>query len=132
MKVKVTRHGLTSCPSCLSHIEVGESLQEVECPFCGARLRDAVREVTGGKAMELLRSSRSGLVAAALAGLAFTACGEKNNDTNNGADAGSDANSADMVQEDVYEDPSNQDYAQAPVKPNQNEAAPAATEEASG
>ena len=122
-KVRVTRQGLTSCPSCLSHIEVASELDEVQCPFCGEQLVAAVWGDVGSGTMRMLRNSRSGLVAAALAGLAFTACGETepkdptdtgsqvNNETDTGDDMGT------VVQEDMNEEPVNvQDYAQAPVK----------------
>ncbi len=72
-KVKVTRAGFTSCPSCLSHIRVESELKDVECPFCGEALVIALEQPTGQSTMAVIRQSRSGLVAAALAGLVFTA-----------------------------------------------------------
>lgn len=119
-KVRVTRQGLTSCPSCLSHIEVASELSEVQCPFCGEQLVAAVWGDVGSGTMRVLRNSRSGLVAAALAGLAFTACGdpEPKDPVDTGAEV-NDVGETDMgtvVQEDMYEEPLNvQDYAQAPV-----------------
>ena len=125
MKVKVTRSGMTSCPSCLSYFVVGD-LQTAHCPFCDTSLKDALREQNGGRgAMELIRSSRAGLVAAALAGsLTLAACSgddDNNKDGDNAtansstADMGSDAD-ATMQQEDVFEDPNIADYALAPAK----------------
>lgn len=69
-KVRVSRNGLTTCPSCLSHIRVATEFSETECPFCQANL---VVEVTkssifGAGMQKALSASKSGLLVASLLG----------------------------------------------------------------
>lgn len=72
MKVYVSDDGLTSCPSCLQHIAVAPNLSETTCRFCGTLLTVALKGPVGRGAMGVLSSSRSGKIAAALAGLGLT------------------------------------------------------------
>ncbi len=110
IKVKVTRAGFTSCPSCLSHIRVESELNDVECPFCGEALAISIQQPVGQATMSVLRKSRSGLVAAALAGgLMFAACSDEDPDKTNNAN-----NTVDMEPDFVEEPINNQDYAGGP------------------
>ena len=71
-KVKVTRHGMTNCPTCHAHIRVASSLSDTVCPFCGAMLKDVLPAGDVGRLSGLSRvahASRSGVVAASILGL---------------------------------------------------------------
>lgn len=73
----ISRHRLSPCPSCLSHIKVQEDdWRRTLCPFCGAPF-GATRP--GPKpdllqALHAVQQGTSGLVAASLLGLSLTAC----------------------------------------------------------
>lgn len=71
-KIKVSRHGLTRCPSCLSHIQLAADARLTACPFCEASLL-ATPEPAVGKLGTLIQGAlatgRSGLLAASLLGL---------------------------------------------------------------
>lgn len=71
--MKISRVGYTRCPGCLSHVKVTSA---TACPFCGDELRAA--ETIGDATMELLRGSRTALLALGLAGgISFAiACGD--------------------------------------------------------
>jgi predicted RNA-binding Zn-ribbon protein involved in translation (DUF1610 family) len=116
-KILVSPEGLTSCPSCLSHITVDDEPESTQCPFCGERLVDAARgsrpeptEGKGGGVLGILRASRSGLLVGALVGsTALVGCveGEENNET-------------DMEIENVDNNTPVQDYGGAPIDNNEN------------
>jgi predicted RNA-binding Zn-ribbon protein involved in translation (DUF1610 family) len=73
----VSRHNLTNCPSCMSHI-TPTSEDVLGCPFCGAEMHFEQEErpaTFGGNVMSVLKSSRSAALAAMLgASLSMTAC----------------------------------------------------------
>lgn len=68
--IKVSRSGLTTCPSCLSHIRIAADLKETECPFCQAELVTEVARssIFGAGMQKALSASRSGLLVASLLG----------------------------------------------------------------
>jgi len=66
-KPKKSRHGLTRCTVCRSHIEAAERPSETDCPFCGANLHRS-----RGR---LLPTGRGGILAASLLAFSATACG---------------------------------------------------------
>lgn len=72
----ISRHGLTSCPSCLSHIRVSPNAGETTCPFCDAKIT-AEAPALG----RVLRLSRSGLLAASLLAAPLVGCTEPPDDT---------------------------------------------------
>ena len=77
--IKVTRAGLTRCPSCLSHVSVEvASVAQAQCPFCEAHLVSEIQrgEVEGGGVMRALRASRSALLAGALGASLLAGCGD--------------------------------------------------------
>ena len=81
-KVKVTRQGMTNCPSCHAHIRVASVLSETVCPFCETALKDALPAGDVGRLSGLSRvahASRSGVVAASILGLSGLAGCESNN-----------------------------------------------------
>ncbi len=103
-KVYVSDDRLTSCPSCLNHIRVAPKLTETVCPFCEVSLTVAVRGTAGSGALGVLSASRSGKVAAALAGLGLTmtvACGDP--DPVEEPDAGFNVEEGDADGDDVDE-----------------------------
>jgi len=63
-----SRHGLTRCTACRSHIRAAERPSGTSCPFCGANLVTGRRRITAP-------TGRSGLVAGALLAFSVTACG---------------------------------------------------------
>lgn len=71
-KIKVSRHGLTRCPACLSHIQLAADARLTTCPFCEASLL-ATPEPAVGKLGSLIQGAlatgRSSLLAASLLGL---------------------------------------------------------------
>jgi predicted RNA-binding Zn-ribbon protein involved in translation (DUF1610 family) len=87
-KVMVSRSGLTTCPSCMSHITLGADLAQTECPFCHTNLVAERRQdggVFGHNTLQTLKKSKSAMLAAALgASLSMAACGGgENSDSNN-------------------------------------------------
>ena len=64
--VKVSRHGLTTCPGCACHIQLAEIPKETECPFCGTSLLETAKP---SATTRLLQPLGSGLLAVALLGL---------------------------------------------------------------
>ena len=60
--IRISRQGLSRCPSCKSHIKVAAVIQETRCPFCDGTLGKPTSRV----ALSLSPSSRSALVAASL------------------------------------------------------------------
>lgn len=97
--IHVSDKGLASCPACLNHIRLDDERGETVCPFCDETLQIAAREQDeGGQALDVLRSSRSGLLASALvgAGLSLTvACADPDpgdgDNSESGWDVGEDA-----------------------------------------
>ncbi len=79
-KIFVSKNGFASCPSCLSHIRLDADRDETVCPFCEEKLTVAARRApSDAGAFRILRHSRSGLMAAALAGAGLSltvACGD--------------------------------------------------------
>lgn len=141
--IYVSKSGFASCPSCLSHIRLDVERDETVCPFCEEELTIAARAAKPGfGAMKLLKGSRSGLLAAALAGAGLSltmACGDPDDpdpdpveqdvgtqagfntgEGDAGSSASSDAGNADpsgddVEYEDVYEEPIPvQDYGMFP------------------
>ena len=60
--IRISRQGLSRCPSCKSHIKVAAIVQETQCPFCDGSLT-APATLRG---MSLVSSGRSALLAASL------------------------------------------------------------------
>ncbi len=72
-KILVTSQGFASCPSCLTHVRVEDDLQEVCCPFCDKTFSvHHGPDEAGTDAFKALRHSRTGVLAAALAGAGLT------------------------------------------------------------
>jgi predicted RNA-binding Zn-ribbon protein involved in translation (DUF1610 family) len=92
-KVKVTRHGMTSCPSCHAHIRVAKTFADTVCPFCQTAFVEAA--VTGSRVSGLSRVTQAGkssVLAASLLGLSgLTGCSTEPND------ASADASSQDGI-----------------------------------
>jgi predicted RNA-binding Zn-ribbon protein involved in translation (DUF1610 family) len=94
--VIVSRSGLTTCPSCMSHITIDANLAQTECPFCHTNLVAERRQdggVFGHNTLQTLKKSKSAMLAAALgASLSMAACGGDNNseDNNTSMDQGVD------------------------------------------
>ena len=74
----VSRHNLTNCPSCMTHI-TPSGVDSLACPFCGAEIhfeQEAAPSTFGGNVMSALKTSRSAALAAMLgASLSMAACG---------------------------------------------------------
>ena len=89
--IYVSKNGFASCPSCLSHIRLDADRDETVCPFCEEKLTVAAHSAQiGGGAMGILRNSRSGILAAALAGAGLSltmACGDPDPDSEQVAQA---------------------------------------------
>lgn len=60
--IRISRQGLSRCPSCKSHIKVAAILEETRCPFCDGSLT-APPMLRG---LSLSSSGRSALLAASL------------------------------------------------------------------
>jgi hypothetical protein len=60
--IRISRQGLSRCPSCKSHIKVAAIIQETLCPFCDGSLTAP----TTLRGMSLVSSGRSALLAASL------------------------------------------------------------------
>ncbi len=81
--IKVSRDGLTTCPSCLSHIRIAANLTETTCPFCQTELvaQVAKSSIFGAGMHKALSASRSGLLVASLLGTTTViGCTEPPND----------------------------------------------------
>ena len=67
----ISRKGLLSCPSCLQHIELNQSIEQTQCPFCKIPLSESSKSTKplGVHSLKTLAKSRS---AAALAALGLT------------------------------------------------------------
>ena len=70
-KIKVSRQGLTRCPSCKAHIQVATPLTDTVCPFCQTHLAQALTASGSeqGPLSRLMGSSRSAVIAASLLGV---------------------------------------------------------------
>ncbi len=90
--IYVSKRGYASCPACLNHIKLDPKREETTCPFCDEALTLAAAASTeGSRTMEVLRNSRSGLVASALlgAGLSLSvACSDADDPDTGEEDAG--------------------------------------------
>ena len=75
-KIRISRHGYTSCPSCRAHVRVRGPLADARCFFCSALILGPGDTVAGQSALARVASAgRSGLIAASLLGLgSFGAC----------------------------------------------------------
>ena len=77
--IRVSRQGLTRCPSCRAHIKVAKRIEETACPFCDTSLADAygateTDPLTGAK--RVFPVGRA-MLAASLLGLpALSGCGD--------------------------------------------------------
>jgi hypothetical protein len=80
-KIKITRHGMTTCPTCHAHIRVAAKLADTVCVFCSTALKDVLPAGDLGRLSGLARiahASRSGVVAASILGLTGLAGCENN------------------------------------------------------
>jgi len=71
-KIKITRHGMTTCPTCHAHIRVAPNLADTVCVFCSTSLKDVLPSSDLGRLSGLARiahASRSGMVAASILGI---------------------------------------------------------------
>ena len=85
VKIKVSKQGLTRCPSCKAHIQVASPLGDTVCPFCQSALAGALatRSEDPGPLSRLMGQGRGALIAASLLGVpAMGAC-----DSNEGSSA---------------------------------------------
>jgi len=108
-----SRHGLTRCTACRTHIRAEERPSLTTCPFCGANLHRSTRGFS-------LPTGRGGVLAASLFALSAAGCGgdgaeepatvEPADDT-----AGDDTSSNDGPSND---DPADDQYADDPVDDN--------------
>jgi hypothetical protein len=69
-RIRISRHGLTECPSCRQHIRVDDDIAQTSCPFCDESLIDALKN---GTSVQLPQTS---MMAASLLslGLAVASC----------------------------------------------------------
>jgi len=96
-KIRISRHGLTRCPSCTSHIRVAASLDETQCPFCDSSFPTswfAEKERPGKGTSSLSRA----ILMASMLGLPFAGCGD---DGKKGGDSGADV-AADQIGQPLY------------------------------
>ncbi len=76
-KIRVSRQGLTRCPSCKNHIKVAAPINKTICSFCETSLAESLGTDTG----ELILGTRKvsggsrALLAATILGLPMAACG---------------------------------------------------------
>lgn len=95
--IKVSRQGLTHCPSCQNHIRIASDVRETLCPFCQVTLTVSLAERSGlvGKTRGMLTSGRSGLLAASLLGMTMVAgCSGEEEDPTDTAQADQSAGDA--------------------------------------
>ena len=88
-RIKVTRHGLTSCPSCSAHIKLAESVSATTCPFCNTALSVAASGNASGLLSSLASSvmaGRSSLIVASLLSMGGVAACESNSGNNGNGD----------------------------------------------
>ncbi len=97
-KLHVSRHGLTPCPTCKTHIQVAAAPAETRCVFCGTAVAPgASGDATSGLG-RFLSQGRSSLLAASMLGLGtIAAC-----DTEEGAAVAEDGFVSDAPVGDVY------------------------------
>ena len=107
-KIRISRHGLTRCPSCSAHIKVAFVLAETACPFCEASLQSAMSSKDEGM-LHMLSTSlmvgRSSLIAASLLGLSLGAgvgCSSDSNGNGNTDIVLDVADAPDIPSADVY------------------------------
>jgi len=83
-KIRISRHGLTRCPTCTSHIRVEGSLDDTHCPFCDSSFPTSwfAGKPSPGKGTSSL--SRAILMASML-GLPFAGCGDGGTPSNDTA-----------------------------------------------
>ena len=88
--IKVSRNGLTRCPSCSAHIHVAERVEATICPFCQAELPEALAVASRQTSplQRLLGQGRSAVIAASLLGLPLSACDDPTADSSPPADVG--------------------------------------------
>ncbi|MFK7988538.1 MAG: hypothetical protein AB8I08_21140 [Sandaracinaceae bacterium] len=63
-----SRHGLTRCSVCRTHIQAADRPSDTNCPFCGANLHRGGARITHA-------ATRGGVLAASLLAFSLTACG---------------------------------------------------------
>ncbi|MCB9540327.1 MAG: hypothetical protein H6704_29275 [Myxococcales bacterium] len=78
MPIRISKHGLTPCPACRTHVRAQGRGAAAACPFCGASLAGAARAPA--------LSGRSAALAAGLLSLGIAAC-DDDADGGGGADA---------------------------------------------
>ena len=87
-RIKVTRQGLTSCPSCSAHIKLAASVSETTCPFCNTALSVTASGNTSsllGSLASSVMAGRSSLIVASLLSLGgVAACSSDSGNTGNG------------------------------------------------
>ena len=92
---RVSRCGLTRCPECARHIFLAENWTETDCSFCDAHLVAHAPPVQP-PALQRVRSTRSGLIAAGLMSLSIGAAACTQDDDGK-TDAGMMAVDAEMT-----------------------------------
>jgi hypothetical protein len=76
-KIRVSRHGLTRCPSCKNHIRVAAPINKTICSFCETSLAESLGTDTGEVILgtRMLSGGSRALLAATILGLPMAACG---------------------------------------------------------
>jgi hypothetical protein len=72
-KIRVSKQGLTRCPTCASHIKLADDIRETVCPFCADNLVVSLHRGTAvtdllSSVSQSLMSGRGGLITASLVG----------------------------------------------------------------
>ena len=76
-KIRVSRQGLTRCPSCKNHIKVATPINKTICSFCEKSLAESLGTETGEVILgtRMLAGGSRALLAATILGLPMAACG---------------------------------------------------------
>ena len=93
-KRRISRHGLTLCPSCNAHIQARIAQNQESCPLCRASLSSTGIDSGGStlrKVADTLVTGRSGIMVASLFGAStLMGCPDDSTSSSTGADAGTD------------------------------------------
>jgi hypothetical protein len=76
-KIRVSRQGLTRCPSCKNHIKVADPINKTICSFCETSLAESFGTATGEVILgtRMVAGGSRAVLAAAILGLPLAACG---------------------------------------------------------
>jgi hypothetical protein len=75
-KIRVSRQGLTRCPSCKNHIKVAAPINKTICSFCETSLAESLGTATGEVILgtRMVAGGSRAVLAATLLGLPLAAC----------------------------------------------------------